>query len=227
MDVELRHNPSNTVARCRLAPRESLNTEGGAMLACSAGVDIRSSTPGGFLGGLKRSALSAGSFYVTTYTAPDQGGWVDLAGKLPGDVITVDVADGQEWFVGHGSWLGNSPDVTVDPQFGGMKQMFGGQGAFGYKASGRGHVLLGVYGAIDVMDLGPGERVTIDTGHVVAYHLAMTFDVRRAVQGKTMQTLKSGEGLVFDFTGPGHVLLQTRNPRELERLIDENRPRSS
>lgn len=55
----------------------------------------------------------------------------------------------------------------------------------------------------------------------------MTFDVRRAVQGKTMQTLKSGEGLVFDFTGPGRVLLQTRNPRELERLIDENRPRSS
>ncbi|MBY6537484.1 hypothetical protein HQ325_02255 [Rhodococcus sp. BP-349] len=44
---------------------------------------------------------------------------------------------------------------------------------------------------------------------------------------RELQTLKSGEGPVFDFTGPGRVLLQTGNPRELERLIDENRPRST
>ena len=29
-----------------------------------------------------------------------------------------------------------------------------------------------------------------------------------------MQTLKSGEGLVFEFTGPGRVWTQTRNPQE-------------
>ncbi len=29
-----------------------------------------------------------------------------------------------------------------------------------------------------------------------------------------MQTFKSGEGLVFDFTGPGKVWVQTRNPVE-------------
>jgi uncharacterized protein (AIM24 family) len=30
-----------------------------------------------------------------------------------------------------------------------------------------------------------------------------------------MQTFKSGEGLVFDFSGPGKVWTQTRNPNEL------------
>ena len=30
-----------------------------------------------------------------------------------------------------------------------------------------------------------------------------------------LQSFKSGEGLVFDFTGPGTVLTQTRNPNEL------------
>jgi uncharacterized protein (AIM24 family) len=30
-----------------------------------------------------------------------------------------------------------------------------------------------------------------------------------------MQTLKSGEGLVFEFTGPGRVWTQTRNIDEL------------
>jgi uncharacterized protein (AIM24 family) len=30
-----------------------------------------------------------------------------------------------------------------------------------------------------------------------------------------MNTLKSGEGLVFDFVGPGTVWTQSRNPKEL------------
>ena len=30
-----------------------------------------------------------------------------------------------------------------------------------------------------------------------------------------MQSFKSGEGYVFDFTGPGRVWTQTRNPNEL------------
>jgi uncharacterized protein (AIM24 family) len=36
--------------------------------------------------------------------------------------------------------------------------------------------------------------------------------MRRAVEGRTIQSMKSGEGFVFDFAGPGRVYLQTRNP---------------
>ena len=62
------------------------------------------------------------------------------------------------------------------------------------------------------MDLQPGEVVTIDTGHVVAYDLNTQFIMRRSAAGKSIQSVKSGEGFVFDFTGPARVLLQTRNP---------------
>jgi uncharacterized protein (AIM24 family) len=40
-------------------------------------------------------------------------------------------------------------------------------------------------------------------------------------QGIT-QSLKSGEGLVFDFAGPGRVLTQTRNPRGLVSWLQAN-----
>ena len=63
-----------------------------------------------------------------------------------------------------------------------------------------------------MIDLEPGELVTIDSGHVVAYALDIQFNLRRAAHGRTIQSLKSGEGFVFDFTGPGRVLLQSRNP---------------
>jgi uncharacterized protein (AIM24 family) len=73
--------------------------------------------------------------------------------------------------------------------------------------------VISCYGAIDVFDLQPGQPVVIDTGHVVAYDLGIQFRMRRAVEGRTIQSMKSGEGFVFDFVGPGRVLLQTRNPQ--------------
>ncbi len=76
-------------------------------------------------------------------------------------------------------------------------------------------MLLSCYGALDTLELGPGERVTVDTGHMVAYADTTQMQLRRAAQGGLIQSAKSGEGLVFDFTGPGWVLTQSRNPTAL------------
>ena len=212
MQVQLRHNPSFTIARCVLAPTEPLRVEGGAMLAHSAGVVLQAQAQGGMLAGLKRSVLSGGSFFVTTYTAPAQGGWVDVAGVLPGDTVALDIEPVRPFFINRGNWIANSHGVQVDSQWGGMANLFGGEGGFGYKASGQGQAIVSVYGAVDHLDLNPGEVVTVDTGHVVAYDLAIQFRMRRAVEGRSVQSLKTGEGWVFDFAGPGRVLIQSRNP---------------
>jgi uncharacterized protein (TIGR00266 family) len=212
MQVELRHNPSFTVARCILAGGEPLRVEGGAMIAHSAGVELEAKSGGGVMKGLKRKVLGGGSFYVTTYTAPPQGGWVDIAGVLPGDVIPLEITPDRPFFLRRGSWIGNADTVEIDTQWGGRANLFGGEGGFGYRATGEGVAFVTIYGASDVLTLEPGEVVTIDTGHVVAYDLEMQFQMRRAVAGRTFQSMKSGEGWVFDFTGPGRVLLQSRNP---------------
>lgn len=211
MQVHLRHNPSFTVARCLLAPSEPVRVEAGAMIAHSAGIQLESKAQGGVMAGLKRSVLGGGSFFVTTYTAPPQGGWVDVAGVLPGDTVSIDVTPDRPFFLRRGSWIANSSDVQVDTQWGGLANMFGGEGGFGFRASGYGQAIVSIYGAVDFLDLQPNEQVTIDTGHVVAYSLDVRFQLRRAAQGM-FQSMKSGEGFVFDFWGPGRVLLQSRNP---------------
>lgn len=212
MKVELRHNPSSTVARCVLAGGEPVRVESGAMVAHSAGVGLEAKAEGGILAGLKRSMLSGESFFVSTFTAPQQGGWVDVAPSLPGDMLALQIAQNRPYFISRGGWIANSTGVQVESKWGGFANLFGGEGGFGLRASGQGEVVVGVFGAIDVIDLAPGEPVTIDTGHVVAYDLSIRFTIRRAVSGRSFQSLKSGEGLVFDFVGPGRVLLQTRNP---------------
>jgi uncharacterized protein (TIGR00266 family) len=212
MKVELRHNPSSTVARCVLAGGEPVRVESGAMVAHSSGVSLEAKAEGGILAGLKRSMLSGESFFVSTFTAPQQGGWVDVAPSLPGDMLALQIGPDRPYFISRGGWIANSTGVQVESKWGGFANLFGGEGGFGLRASGQGEVVVGVFGAIDVIDLAPGEPVTIDTGHVVAYDLAIRFTIRRAVSGRSLQSLKSGEGLVFDFVGPGRVLLQTRNP---------------
>src|SRR5882757_9442341 len=224
MQVQLRHNPAFTVARCVLAPGEPLRVEGGAMLAHSAGVRLESKAQGGVMKGLSRSLLGGGSFFVTTYTAPEQGGWVDVAGMLPGDTVPITIAPDRPFFLSRGGWIANSYGVEIDTQWGGMANLFGGEGGFGFRASGSGEAVVSIYGAVDIMDLEAGETVTIDTGHVVAYELSVQFKMRRAKAGRSMQSLKSGEGWVFDFFGPGRVLLQSRNPEAFAHWVAETNP---
>ncbi len=183
------------------------------MVAHSAGVNLAAKAEGGILAGLKRSMLAGESFFVSTFTAPPQGGWVDVAPSLPGDMLALSIAPDRPYFISRGGWIANSSGVQVEGKWGGFANLLGGEGGFGLRAHGQGEMVVGVFGAIDVIDLAPGEPITIDTGHVVAYDLSMQFTIRRAVSGRSLQSLKSGEGLVFDFTGPGRVLLQTRNPR--------------
>ena len=223
MDIQLRHQPSFAVARVTLGPGEQVRAESGAMMATSAGVSVEASTQGGVLKGLKRSFLGGESLFITTYTAPPSGGWVDLANFLVGDVHVVTVTPEAPVSLTRGTWLASAAGVELDTKWGGFKNLVGGEGGFLVRATGQGEVLMACYGAIDRIDLAAGETITIDTGHVVAFSDTVTSQVRK-IAGGVVQTLKSGEGLVFDFTGPGWITTQSRNPSELESWIRKIMP---
>jgi uncharacterized protein (TIGR00266 family) len=223
MDVSVRHSPSFAAARVTLAPNEQIRAESGAMMATSAGVGVASTTQGGVLKGLKRSFLGGESLFITTFTAPAQGGWVDVAHHLPGDIIVRPVTPEQPLSITRGCWLASAAAVDLDTKWGGFKNLFGGEGGFLVHATGTGTVLLACYGALDTIQLGAGESVTIDSGHVVAFDPNIGSQLRK-VTGGVIQTLKSGEGFVFDFTGPGWVMTQSRNPSALEAWIRQLMP---
>ena len=219
MQTEIRHAPSFSVVRCALSPDEELNVEAGAMVAHSDGVDLRASMRGGVGKSLKRGLLGGESFFMSTFTAPDNGGWVDVAAKLPGDVVVLPVNPPKTWIIQRGNWLASDKSVTIDIKWAGFKSLIGGEGGFMAHASGSGTVVVGAYGAIERFVLGDGERVHIDTSHVVAFDQPVTYELVRAVKGKTIQSIKSGEGFLFTFTGPGTVYTQTRSEQQLSAWI--------
>ena len=195
------------------------------MIAHSAGVQLEAKAQGGIMQGLKRSVLGGGSFFVTTYTAPSHGGWVDVAGRAPrrhrlhrrhpaaAVLPTARQLDRQlrrrrsRHQVGrHGQPVRRRRRVRLP-------------GQRHWPGVGRASTAPSTSSTCEA-----GEVVTIDTGHVVAYALDINFKMRRAVQGRSIQSLKSGEGWVFDFTGPGRVLLQSRNPEAFAHWVGELAP---
>ncbi len=217
MDISVRHAPSFAVARATLTPNETIRVEAGAMLATSGDVSFESKMHGGFVGSLKRAALGGESFFMTTFTAGPNGGWVDVAASLPGDVFVRTVTE-TGLNISRGSYLCSEGSVEIDTKWGGFKNLAGSEGGFLLHASGAGEVVVGCFGAIEKVTLAPGERLVLDTGHMVAYEPSVQMTLRKATTG-LVQTIKSGEGFVFEFTGPGDIWTQTRSPSALVRWL--------
>lgn len=211
MNIDLRHQPAFSIARVTLLPNEAFQLEGGAMVAMSPDVTLTSKMEGGLMKSLKRSVLGGDSFFISSMTANEKGGWVDLAPGLPGDILTLACVAGEPWMLTRGAWLASSAGITMDAQWGGFKNLFGGEGGFLVHAQGDGQIIMNCYGALDVYELAAGEKMTLDSGHLVAMSPGITLALRKAATG-WMNSIKSGEGLVFDITGPGRVYGQTRNP---------------
>ncbi len=223
MEIQLRHNPSFSVARAILGPSETIRAEAGAMMAMAADTTVEAKMEGGLMKGLKRSVLGGESLFITKMTAGPQGGWVDVAANLPGDLVVRTIEPDKALFIQRGSFLCAEQGVEIETKWGGMKNLVGGEGGFLLRAEGQGHVVLSAYGAIDRMTIPAGQQVIVDTNHMVAFDESVQMEIRKASSG-TMNALKSGEGLVFVFTGPGELMMQSRNPAGLISYLVANMP---
>jgi uncharacterized protein (TIGR00266 family) len=206
MQVTLKHQPAFSLAVVALAGNERVKVEPGAMVGYSEGVTVETKAEGGLMGGLRRM-VAGESFFQNTYTAPGNGGELVLAPALPGDMAVLDVTS--EFMLQSGAYIASENGVITDAKWGGSKGFFGSGSLVLLKVSGQGQLLAGCYGAIEERILQPGERYTIDTGHIVGFDGSVGFNVKRV--GGWKSTVLSGEGLVVELSGPGRVLMQTRS----------------
>ncbi|NWG18467.1 MAG: TIGR00266 family protein [Chloroflexi bacterium] len=207
MDITLKHQPSFALAVVNLSPNEVIRVEPGAMVSYSDGIQVETKAEGGFMGGLRRM-VAGESFFINTYTAPAQGGEMTLAPSLPGDLIVMEQS-GSDFYLQSGAFVACETSVSVDASWGGARGFFGGAGLILLKVTGRGTILASTYGAIEERVLAPGQRYTVDTGHIVGFDASVSFEVRKA--GSWKSAILGGEGLVCQLTGPGRVLMQSRS----------------
>ena len=210
------HQPSFSLAVLQLQAEQSIMAEAGAMVSMSANVELQSQMKGGLLGALKRAAGGESAF-VSTFTARGGPGEVTLAPGTPGDIAAIELTN-QTFFVQSSSYLAGDASLNVDTKWGGAKSFFGGEGLFVLMVQGQGLLLVSSFGAIHRKTLGPGERYVVDTGHLVAWEGTTQYTLRKAAAG-FFRSMVSGEGIVAEFSGPGEILIQTRNLAALAGLL--------
>ncbi len=208
MQIDIRYQPSYSLAIVRLDHNESVQAESGAMVSMTANIAIDTAMKGGVFGALKRSVLGGETLFANTFTAEGGTGEITLAPSLPGDINALTL-NHETLFIQSGSFLAGSPQIDLDVKWGGARTFFGSEGLFLLKANGTGPILVCSYGAIHKVTLDGGQPYICDTGHVVAFTQGLTFDVRRV--GGWKSTILSGEGLVCEFRGQGELYLQTRS----------------
>jgi uncharacterized protein (TIGR00266 family) len=208
MHVEISYRPAYSLGIISLEGNEEVRVEGGSMVAMSDGVTLETAATGGLLKSLGRALLGGESFFQNTFRAPAGGGELMVAPALPGDLSVLRL-ENESLMVQSGSYVASELGIAVDTKWGGAKTFFAAEGLIMLRTAGSGQLLLSSYGAIHELQLGAGQRYTVDTGHLVAFDENMGFQVRRI--GGVKSTLFSGEGLVVDLTGPGRVLMQTRS----------------
>jgi uncharacterized protein (TIGR00266 family) len=202
MQVRTRHTPTFGVARLQLAPAETVLADYGALVATSYGVLVEPKIRGG----------SRGRRRPSTFTAPAEGGWVDLAPAVPGDVHVLELDGLTGWCVARRGVLASAATVVSNTAWSGFRALFGVDIGFLEHASGTGSLVLSCCGMVDMVTLDSGELITVEPGHLLAYTDHTQARLRAASQSLP-QSVRTGEGLVLDFAGPGQLLTQTRSPR--------------
>jgi len=208
MQIDIKYQPSYSLAIVSLAANESIQAEAGAIVSMSANIQVDTSMKGGVLGAVTRKILGGESLFANTFTASGSAGEITLAPSLPGDLSSVRL-ENETMFIQSGSFLASEPSIQLDLSWGGARGFFGGEGLFLLRATGTGPLVLSSYGAIHTVQIAQGQPYICDTGHVVAFSQGLQYEVRKV--GGWKSTLLSGEGLVCEFRGQGRLWLQTRS----------------
>jgi uncharacterized protein (TIGR00266 family) len=206
---EVLHSGAFALALIQLQAEQSIQAEAGAMVSMSGNVELQSQMKGGIMGALKR-AVGGESAFVSTFTARGGPGEVSFAPGAPGDVAAIEMSN-QIFYVQSSSYLAGDTSLTIDTRWGGAKSFFGGEGLFVLQVQGSGLLLVSSFGSIHRKKLNYGETYVVDTGHLVAWEGHLHYDLRKASSAGWFRSMVSGEGIVAEFTGPGEILIQTRN----------------
>jgi len=211
MYYELLYPGTFSMVKVHLDANEVLKAESGAMVAMSSTIDVEGKMEGGILGGLSRAFLTGESFFLQSLVANRGAGEVLLAHALPGDIQALELDGSTEYIVQKDGFLASEETISTSTKAQNLgKGFFSGEGFFVIRVSGSGTLFVSSFGNIHPIDIPAGEEMVIDNAHLVAWPATVDYAIEKASSG-WLSSFTSGEGLVCRFTGPGRVLIQTRN----------------
>jgi uncharacterized protein (TIGR00266 family) len=208
------------VLKVWLEPGEEIWAEPGAFIYGRGRFKV-STTSGGILRGIMRALAGGESFFLNRFEAEGSSElW--FAPPLPGDIASLRVTPTTEWVVQDSSYLAHYGRVDVSTAWRGLRGLLAEGELVWLKLSGDGIAWVNAFGAIERVEVPPGEEVVIDNFHFVAMNADASYSITRLGGLKTL--MFGGEGFVVKVRGPATVYIQTRMIPELARILHRYMP---
>lgn len=203
---------------------EYIYCEAGGMSWMSDGLvmDIQA----GGIGKAFSRAFSGENMFINKYLSQRDGGEIGISSKFLGNILKVELKQGDSIVLQKGAMLAFTEGIDRKIAFKSpMKGLFGGEGFIMQEVFGEGLLFIEVDGETREYNLEPGERLILDTGHLLLMDKTCTMDVKTV--GGVKNTLFGGEGLFnTTVTGPGKVIIQTSPISKLARSLSRFFPSS-
>jgi len=213
MKYEIKYKPSYSMLVVNLEQGEMITAEAGAMTYMDPNVEVHTrKREKSLLGSLGLAIVGRQSFWVNDYTASQGSGEVAFVSAPVGDIEMLEVKSNQGYIIQKAAYIASTENVDLDVKWEGFTKGLFGQGLFMIKVTGNGSLFINTFGAIDKHTLRPGQTMTVDNFHLVAFSGTCSYKVTKF--GGLKETLLGGEGLVTQITGPGDVYIQTKNLKE-------------
>jgi uncharacterized protein (TIGR00266 family) len=193
----------------RLDKGEAVFTERGGMAWMRGPIEMDTNMKGGLMKGLGR-ALAGESLFMTTYTSGADGSIVTFTPEFVGSIVPLELPDGFSIIAQRDAFMCAQEGVQLAVHF--QKRLgaglFGGEGFILQKVTGPGVAFFEISGETIEYELGQGESMRVDPGHIALFDSSVSYDIDRVKGVSNM--LFGGEGLFLArLTGPGRVWLQT------------------
>ncbi|MFY9214083.1 MAG: TIGR00266 family protein [Tissierellaceae bacterium] len=193
--------------RCKLNRGETIKTSAGAMSWMSDGFDLEVKS-GGLGKGIARM-FAGESLFLNYYTANRDNQEIVFASSLPGQIKHIKM-QGQTLIGQKSAFLACDLGVEFKTVF--TKRfssgLIGGEGFILQQFSGYGDLFLEADGSLVEYDLGPGETLLVDQGHVFLFEEQVSYEIETIKGMKNI--LFGGEGMfLVRLVGPGKVMLQS------------------
>jgi uncharacterized protein (TIGR00266 family) len=212
MKTEIQGSPAFSHVHIDLSPGEKVIVEAGAMQSMSAELAMKAKANGGFFSALGKKMFGGESFFVNHFMnesgSPQR---VTIAQDVPGEIIEMDIREGQDISLQKGAYLACTEGVRLKTSWARFISWFSGEGLVKLRATGSGKIWFGAYGGIFRREVNGDLKV--DDGHLVAYDTSLK--LKLAMAGGFFTSIFGGEGLVTRLVGNGTVYIQTRSIKGL------------
>lgn len=206
---------------------EKVFTQSGAMAWADRDIKMSTNMEGGFLKSLGR-AFSGTSLMFVTHEAIRDDSKVTFSSSFPGTIKEFNVDEEHEYIAQKSAFLVADPGVNVDAAVNKnfWAGLFGGEGIVMQRFSGNGTLLAEIDGSAKEVELGIGETIKVETGHVALFEASVQYNIE-SVKGFS-NIFFGGQGLFLTtLTGPGKVWLQTLTAQDMAQKLIPYIPRET